>query len=116
VPHAGATYLVTGMAPSMRAGAYEGRFLSTARSFGPLAPERRAALRVERVRIATARPGETLVALSQRAGNAWDLQTTAVSNALFTDHRFAGGEWVKVTDEERVVASGAQGPRSTSGR
>jgi predicted Zn-dependent protease len=116
VPHAGATYLITGMAPSMRGGAYEGRFLSTARSFGPLAPERRAALRVERVRIATARPGETLAALSQRTGNAWDLQTTAVSNALFTDHRFAGGEWVKVTDEERVVERGPQGLRSTSGR
>jgi hypothetical protein len=54
----------------------------------------------------SAQPGETLTALSQRTGNAWDLQTTAVANAVFADHRFAGGELVKVTAEERVGGAG----------
>jgi predicted Zn-dependent protease len=108
VPHAGATYLITGMTPAYRGDPYEGRFLSTARSFGPLAPERRAALRVERVRIVSARPGETLAELGRRTGNAWDLQTTAVANGWFADHRFAGGELVKVTAEQPVPGQGGR--------
>src|SRR5690606_5289883 len=103
VPHAGATYLITGLAPAFRSDAYDGRFLSTARSFGPLAPERAAALRVERLRIVSARPGETLAALVQRTGDAWDLQRTAVVNGVFADHRFAGGELVKVARRERAA-------------
>jgi predicted Zn-dependent protease len=105
VPHAGATYLVTGMTPAFRSDPYAGRILSTARSFGPLAAERRDALRVERLRIVVATPGETVATLSQRTGNAWDPRTTAIHNGWLPNHRFAGGELVKVTEQERAAGS-----------
>lgn len=108
VPHAGATYLITGMTPAFRSDPYAGRILSTARSFGPLGPERRASIRTERLRIVTAQPGETFAALSERTGNAWDSRITAIHNGLLPNHRFTGGELVKVTEQERAVGKRAQ--------
>lgn len=99
VPHAGATYLVTGMTPAFRSDPYAGRILSTARSFGRLGPERRDVIRVARLRIVRAQPAETVPALSERTGNAWDARTTAIHNGWLPNHRFAGGELVKVTEE-----------------
>jgi predicted Zn-dependent protease len=100
VPHAGATYLVTGMTPAFRSRSYDPLFLSTARSFGRLTAEHRTEIQVLRLRVVMARRDETLAALSRRTHDAWDPATTAVYNGLFPDHRFAGGELVKVTEQE----------------
>ena len=75
------------------------RILSTARSFGRLGPARRDATGVARLRIVRAQPAETFTALSERTGNAWDARTTAIYNGRLQNHRFAGGELVKVTEE-----------------
>lgn len=96
------------MTPAFRSDPYAGRILSTSRSFGPLGPERRDALRVARLRIVTAQPGETFAALSERTGNAWDPRITAIHNGWLPNHRFAGGELVKVTEQERAVGTRPQ--------
>jgi predicted Zn-dependent protease len=97
VPYGPSTFRITGAAPSTRADDVLGTTLGTARSFAPLSDEDRRGIRSSRLRVVTARPGEDLAALGQRAGNDWDPTTTAVYNGIFSDHRFAGGELVKVS-------------------
>ena len=50
-----------------------------------------------------ARPGETLEALNRRSGSGWDISTAAVYNGIFSDHRYEGGEQVKVIQVEPYV-------------
>ncbi len=71
-------------------------FVNVARSFRPLTPRQRRSIRETRLRIAVARKGESLSALSTRTGNAWNLQETAVMNALFADARLEEGQLVKI--------------------
>jgi predicted Zn-dependent protease len=105
-PYRGATWRITGLSPSSSFGKYSGRIHSTVRSFRPLTAEQRASLRAERLRLATARVGEDVVALSRRTDNAWDPGRTAVSNAVFVNHRFEGGEMVKIARVERYQPKG----------
>jgi predicted Zn-dependent protease len=105
-PYRGATWRITGLSPSSSFGKYSGRIHSTVRSFRPLTAEQRASLRAERLRLATARVGEDVVALSRRTDNAWDPGRTAVSNAVFVNHRFEGGEMVKIARVERYRPEG----------
>ena len=90
---------ITGLAPSMFASRYEGAMLATARSFRPL-DEKERQVPVTRLRVATARAGETLASLSQRTGNVWSVNDAAIYNGVFADHRFAGGETVKIARQE----------------
>ena len=103
IPYRGATWRVTGMSRSSAAEKYRGRLLGTARSFRPLTQEERAGIRSSRMRIATAKAGEGFAALAKRTGNAWDPGTTAVYNGVFVDHRYRGGELVKLARSERYV-------------
>jgi len=57
------------------------------------------------VQVETARAGEGIAELSKRSHNVWSINDTAVYNAVFADHRFAGGELVKVAVREPYVAS-----------
>jgi predicted Zn-dependent protease len=74
--------------------------VATARSFRPLTEAERASIQATRLRVVTARPGEGLAELGRRTGNAWDPSSTAVYNGIFVDHRFEGGELVKVVKVE----------------
>ena len=96
IPYGPSTFRITGAAPTMRADDTLGSTLSTARSFAPLSDEDRRGIRSTRLHVVSARAGEDLVALGQRTGNAWDPTTTAVYNGIFSDHRFQGGELVKI--------------------
>ena len=100
VPYRGATWRITGASPSSRAGRYLGRTLATARSFRPLTEEERASIQSQRLRVVKARSEENLEALTRRTGNAWDTTRTAVYNGIFANHRFEGGELVKVSQVE----------------
>ena len=64
-------------------GGYDGAFRNVARSFRPLPPGLRGGIRERRLALVEARAGEDLVALGRRAGNQWDIQTTAVMNEVF---------------------------------
>jgi predicted Zn-dependent protease len=103
IPFHEATWRITGAAPAVVAKRHEGAMLSTARSFRPLTEDERRGIQVDRLRIATARAGEDLSALSKRTSNVWSVNDTAVYNAVFADHRFEGGESVKIAVRERYT-------------
>ena len=111
----GSIYRITGVSRPPRS-RYEGSFRAVVRSFRPLAPDAKLELRERRLRVATARAGETIAQLSRRSGNTWNIQETAVMNDVFADVRFRGGELVKVAVEEdyatrrRPRASGSASP------
>jgi predicted Zn-dependent protease len=101
IPFHDATWRITGAAPAALASRHEGAMLATARSFRPLTSEERNSIEVTRLRVETARAGEGIAELSKRSGNEWSVNDTAVYNAVFADHRFAGGELVKIAVRER---------------
>jgi len=103
IPYSGATWSVTGMSRASDAKKYLGRTLSTARSFGPLSNEERNSFTAEKMRITVARPGEDLNSLGGRTGNSWSVADTAIYNGVFIDHRYEGGEQVKISKTERYV-------------
>jgi predicted Zn-dependent protease len=103
VPYRQMTWRITGVTPASQANSYLGITLATARSFRPLTPEERNSLEGTFLRVATARPGEKLAELSTRTGSAFELQDLAATNGLFIDHRFKGGEYVKIARTEPYV-------------
>jgi predicted Zn-dependent protease len=96
VPYREAGWRITGMARAASGDKYLGRTLAATRSFGPLSVEERRSLRALQLHVVEARAGESLFALSKRTGNGWSPADTAVHNGLFVDHRFRGGESVKI--------------------
>lgn len=93
VPHGGAIYRITGVTLSESKQAI---FLAVVRSFRPATRELVEQVSETRLRLATARNGESIKALVQRTRSTWGIQETAVVNALQADQRFAGGELVKI--------------------
>jgi len=100
IPYRGATFRITGVSPSMAARTYNGRMLSTARSFRPLSEADRAKIYGSQIHLVTAQAGETLEELGRRSGNTWNIATLAAYNGVFTTHRFEGGELVKTTRDQ----------------
>ena len=92
----GSIYRFTGAAPITSFNTYKGTLLNVPRSFRPLRSGEREKIREMRLRIAVARDGESLLDLSKRTANRWDLQYTAVVNDLFTDHKLDAGQLVKI--------------------
>ena len=84
---------------------YTGLFLNVPRSLRSLDPYERAKIQEKRLRITTARAGENLMELSERTGNQWDIQQTAVMNDLFADHVLDSGQLVKIAVSEDYVPS-----------
>jgi predicted Zn-dependent protease len=110
IPYRDATWRITGMALAGRAERYMGRFLNTARSFGPLTDEEKASITSARLRLVKALPDESVVEIGERADSAWRPNRAAVYNGVFVDHRFAGGELVKVAKVEPYVAAPTPAP------
>ena len=81
IPRGGSIYRITGISLKRTSGG--GIFANVARSFRPLTPRERGSIRETRLRVVPAMAGESLGALSARTGNSWNLQQTAVLNALF---------------------------------
>jgi len=87
----------TGLSTPAAAERFESSYLTVVRSFRPLPPSLRSAVRENRMELAEARAGESLAALSERTGNEWDLQTTAIFNDIFADAPLAAGQLVKIS-------------------
>ncbi|HXV37143.1 MAG TPA: M48 family metalloprotease [Myxococcota bacterium] len=96
----GSIYRFTAVAPANAFRLYTGVFLNVPRSFRALEPHERAQIQENRLRIAVARGGETLVELSARTDNRWDIQHTAVMNDVFADHVLEDGQLVKIAVAE----------------
>lgn len=79
---------------------YDGIVRSFARGFRPLSAEERDQIDELRLRIVEAHEGETLEQISARTGNDWNLNETAVANALFIDQPLREGQLVKIARRE----------------
>jgi predicted Zn-dependent protease len=96
----GSIYRFTAAAPAAAFQNYTGAFRNVPRSLRDLEAHERAKIREMRLRIAAARPGESLAELSERTANRWDIQQTAVMNDLFADHVLDPGQLVKIAVAE----------------
>ncbi len=94
------TYRITAMARSGSAKRFRGRLIAVPRTFRRLTPEQTERIRVTRLRLVEARRDEMLTDLSRRSGNTWSVPQIAVLNGIQGNHRFAGGELVKIAREE----------------
>jgi predicted Zn-dependent protease len=101
IAYRGNVYRLTGLTASHSSDKYAGVFRSVARSFRALTPRERDSIRETRLRIVEARAGESLVEMSERTGNRWNLQQTAVMNDLFADAPLRAGERMKIAVSER---------------
>jgi predicted Zn-dependent protease len=108
IPYRGATWRITGFFPSIVAKQYLPHTLNAARSFRPLTEAQRNSIEATRLSLVEARRGEDLAALGGRTGNAWEPSRTAVLNGIFANHRFKGGELVKIA---RVEPYSVKAPR-----
>ena len=105
IPFRDATWRITGAAPSVVAKRHEGSMLSTARSFRPLTDEERAHQRG--LACASPPPAPARTSPHSRSGRATSgASTTRPSTTrVFADHRFEGGESVKIAVRERYVGA-----------
>lgn len=110
IAYQGTIYRLIGLTVSPSSGRYEGVFRSVARSFRPLTPRERESIRETRLRIVEARAGESLREISERTGNRWNVQETAVMNDLFADAPLREAQLVKVAVSELYEGS-APAPR-----
>jgi predicted Zn-dependent protease len=105
IAYRGNVYRLTGLAASPSSDKYAGVFRSVARSFRALTPRERESIRETRLRIVEARAGESLVEISERTGNRWNVQQTAVMNDLFADAPLRAGDLLKIAVSERYEGS-----------
>ena len=100
--HPKGTFRLTGMTSPSAWRAYAPAFDGVARSLRALSAAERSSITGLRLAVVQARSGETLAQLSQRSGNRWSLDETAVANALPRDARLEGGRLVKVALPTRI--------------
>jgi predicted Zn-dependent protease len=96
VLHRGVTYRLVAIATSSNVDAVRG----VVESFHDLTLEERASIKVTRLRIVEVLPGETLVDVSRRIGNQWDVKTTAVMNGVGENEALRAGQRIKVARTE----------------
>jgi len=99
-------YRFTAVAPAPIFRRYTGLFISVPRSLRGLEAHERAKIQEKRLRIAIAREGESLLELSERTANRWDIQETAVMNGLRADHMLDPGQLVKIAISENYRSEG----------
>ncbi len=95
----GRIYQFIGVAAARRGDLVEA-IRGTIRSFRPLTELQRRSVRVNRLQLAEARPGESIRALSARTNNLWTAEQTAVMNGITVDDTFTGGQLVKIAVRE----------------
>jgi predicted Zn-dependent protease len=100
IAHGGAIYRIAGAVDGAYADAHRGALEAASGSFHPLTPAERASIRQTRLRVARARAGESLAALAQRTGAAWEPDYAAIVNGLPPDAPLPGGRLVKVALRE----------------
>ncbi len=100
-PFADSTWRIVGAAPAAAANRYLGQILLAARSFRPISDRSRSQIRVKRLHVVLVRPGEDVVQLGERTGNAWTPTETALMNGMLGNEVFEGGELMKILRSER---------------
>ncbi len=100
-PFADSTWRIVGAAPAAAANRYLGQILLAARSFRPISDRSQSQIRVKRLHVVLVRPGEDVVRLGERTGNAWTPTETALMNGMLGNEVFEGGELMKILRSER---------------
>ena len=103
VAHRERIYQIAGMASRRNFESLRATLSEVALSFHELDDAERAEVKQDRLRIATARAGETLAELGERTGNRWSVERTALANALEPDAKLAAGALVKIAVAEPFV-------------
>jgi len=103
IAHAGHVYRFTGVAEPDAMAASAPLFRATTGSFRPLASAERAAIRETRLRIVSARRGDTLADVLARAHSSWNVATAAVANGLDGNSPLEAGQPLKVAVSERYT-------------
>jgi len=101
IAHGGLIFQFLAVAPSDRSKDLQPVFESVTGSFRPLSARERASVTEKRVRLITARGGETIDALASRAKSAWKAEEVAVVNGLVVTAPLREGQVLKVAVEER---------------
>lgn len=100
IAHPAGTFRITGLTSPDRHGSWAPTFERVAAGFHGLTEAERSLARPLRLRLATARGGETLADLGRRTGNAWKPEETAVANGIDAAAPLATGQLVKVAVRE----------------
>jgi predicted Zn-dependent protease len=101
-PFAESNWRMVGVAPRRAENRYFGAILLSMRSFRPLTARHRNEIRIQRLHIVLARPGENLVAFNRRTGNILGAVATGLFNGRLGNEIFEGGELMKVVRVESV--------------
>lgn len=96
IAHPAGTFRVTGLVSPQRYRTRQPAFARTVGTFRPITDAERQQARPTRLRIATARRGETLEQLGRRTGNRWSVAETAVANAVEQGAVLREGQKIKI--------------------
>ncbi len=105
VAHQGKVFRMIGSTPSTAFLKYQGSFRAAARSFRPLTASDRLRISGNRLRLVRAIEGESLFELSERTGNVWPIQKTAVMNNVFSEVELSEGQLIKIAKPEPYVGA-----------
>jgi len=100
IAHGGHVFQLIGETPLSRRKSMRATFDGVARSFRPLTGAQRRDVPENRLRLITAREGESLVSLVVRAKSAWQLDMVAVANARPSITWLKQGDLIKVAVPE----------------
>jgi predicted Zn-dependent protease len=108
IAHSGWIYQFLAITPADRLKDHQSVLKSTVGSFRPLSSDERAGITEKRVRLITARGGETIDALATRAHSAWQADEVAVASGLALAVKLREGQMIKVAVEEPYEPRNAQ--------
>jgi predicted Zn-dependent protease len=101
VAHRGLIYQMIALAPE----SLRDTLRAVAFSFGPLTPREKASIKETRLRVVEARERESLLQLSERTGNVWNVALTALVNGIDIQEPLERGQLIKVALEQQYEGS-----------
>ncbi len=101
IAHGGLIFQLAAVASTEQFKTFQPEFEAVAGSFHPLSGHERARITENRIRLITARKGETIEALAARTHSAWKADEVAVVNGLEAATQLREGQVLKVAVEER---------------
>lgn len=101
IAYRGLVFQITAVSPITPSGVERAEVMRAVESFHALTPGERPPLHADRLRIATAREGETVIDVARRSGSLWDPRDTAVLNDVEPNVPLVEGTPVKVVLRER---------------
>ncbi len=96
VEHPNGIYQISSLSSSSTYDRRRRELQSAIRSFHVLGADELSSIRDRRLRVVSARSGESLAALCSRAGSAWTPDEVAVANGLLASDRIQGGMPIKI--------------------